>query len=361
MTTKKKVLFLITKATWGGAQRYVFDLATHLPSEEFEPAVAYGQKGKLADDLAAAGIETRQLPSLGRNVALVSDIKSFFEIIRCIRSARPDIIHLNSSKAAALGVLAARLCGTTKIIFTVHGWPFKEDRNVAARAIIYLISWFTAALSHSVIVVSEKDLSLAKKMPSIAHKVVYIPIGLNTSDALSRDDAWKQIQQKIPALSPAGMRIVTVAELTPNKGLRYAIRAMEELRSHGVRFSYTIIGTGEEHAELSALIQKSGLAHHVHLAGFIPDAASYLKVFDVFLLPSLKEGMPYVLLEAAENGLPIITTSAVDLKLLNCTIVPPRDAGAIAHALLEAKYKNPPEARDFYPLSTMMEKTLALY
>src|SRR3989344_4619085 len=125
---RKKVLYLITKANWGGAQRYVFDLATHLSAEQFEVVVAYGEKGRLPNDLTARNVKTYEIPSLGRDVAVVSDIKSFFGILRCIRATRPDVIHLNSSKAAALGALAARIAGVPKIIFTVHGWPFGEKR-----------------------------------------------------------------------------------------------------------------------------------------------------------------------------------------------------------------------------------------
>src|ERR1700734_3367295 len=125
---RTKVLFLITKGTWGGAQRYVFDLATNIPRGRFEAVVAYGQKGKLAEDLTNAGVRTLQLPSLGRDVAVVSDIKSFFEILKLLRKERPDVLHLNSSKAAALGAPAARIAGVKKIIFTVHGWPFRENR-----------------------------------------------------------------------------------------------------------------------------------------------------------------------------------------------------------------------------------------
>ena len=67
---RKKVLYLITKATRGGAQRYVYDLATNLP-DDFEPVVAYGQRGALVDRLGSAHIETREIPSLGRDIALV--------------------------------------------------------------------------------------------------------------------------------------------------------------------------------------------------------------------------------------------------------------------------------------------------
>src|SRR3990167_9882253 len=150
------VLFLITKAAWGGAQRYVYDLATHLPPE-FEPIVACGTSGKLANDLLHADIGGRQIPSLGRDVAVISDIKSFFEIWKCIREVRPDVVHLNSSKAAALGAIAARIAGVQRIVFTVHGWPFNEKRGAIVRAFIYYVSMFTVLLSHAVIVVSKSD------------------------------------------------------------------------------------------------------------------------------------------------------------------------------------------------------------
>ena len=171
-----KVLYIITKATWGGAQRYVYDLATNLPKEKFDVIVAYGVRGKLAGDLAASGIKLRELPFLARDITFFSDIKSFFEILRVLRALRPDVIHLNSSKAAALGALAARFSGVRKIVFTVHGWPFKESRNVLWRVLTYKISWLTAFLSHSVIVVSKTDERLARRMWGITKKVHYFPL-----------------------------------------------------------------------------------------------------------------------------------------------------------------------------------------
>src|SRR3989344_9213171 len=104
---KRKILYLITKATAGGAQKYVYDLATHLPKAEFDVIVAYGERGRLARDLAASHIKLRELPTLSRDIALLSDIKSFLEMLAMFKELRPDVVHLNSSKAAALGALAA--------------------------------------------------------------------------------------------------------------------------------------------------------------------------------------------------------------------------------------------------------------
>jgi len=349
----KKVLFVITKATWGGAQHYVYDLATHLSTPEFAVAVAYGEPGRLAEKLSAQGVKTIHLPSLGRDVAFLSDAKSFFELYSCIRRERPDVIHLNSSKAAALGALAARLCGVPKIIFTVHGWPFKENRSVPARAAIRAISWFTAILSHEVIVVSKEDEELGKKMTGIEQKIRYIPLGIDPPQFLSREEASAKF-----GISSAALRIVTIAELTPNKGLRYAIEAVALLKQRGIHVSYFLIGDGEQRGVLEQLARERSVADRVHVLGFIPDAASYLRAFDVFLLPSVKEGTPYVLLEAASAGLPTIATSVVDASFAS-TRISPADSGALADALATLSAAAP--VANVPALSEMTKRTSALY
>lgn len=290
----RKVLFLITKATWGGAQKYVYDLATNLPKDQFESVVAYGQTGLLADDLIAAGIRTVQLPSLGRDVAIISDIKSFLEMLQCLRAERADVVHLSSSKAAALGALAARICGIKKIIFTVHGWPFREPRNAVSRAAIWLISWLTALLSHKVICVSDYDLRLAQQMPSIGRKAVRIYNGIVPYMELGSG-------AKIRTAFPAGVKITgAVGELTYNKN---HIALIEQAKQHSDTY-VAIVGEGELREVLEQKIKEYGLGDRVKLFGFMP-ANEVLKGFDTFALPSLKEGLPYVLLEAKAAGLPI--------------------------------------------------------
>jgi glycosyltransferase involved in cell wall biosynthesis len=361
---KKKVLYLITKATWGGAQRYVFDLATHLPESEYKVVIAYGQYGKLAKDLSEAGIRTREITSLRRDVAVFSDIASFFGIWKCILTEKPDVVHLNSSKAAGLGALAARLCGVKKIIFTVHGWPFKENRLPMSRMVIYFISWFTAFLSNAVIVVSKEDEAIGERMRWVGKKIFYIPIGIETPHFHSRSEASMLLS--ITTLSP---RIVTIAELHPNKGLRYALAAMAELTKRGMDASYFILGDGEERQTLETLAREYHVSERVRFLGFIPDAARFLKAFDIFVLPSIKEGMPYVLLEAAEAGMQIVTTTAVNPDVIEryeqVRAVSPADATRLADAILEAATAREERSlfptRTIFPLSTMVEATRALY
>ena len=325
--TKRKILFIITKSNWGGAQRYVYDLATSLPKDQFQVVVAFGQPGLLALKLKEAGILTHPILSLERDVSPLADIQSFFELFRLFRKEKPDVVHLNSSKAAGIGALAARSTGVPRIIFTAHGWPFWEQRNPISRGLIYFFSWLTALLSHNVIVVSNYDLSVAKKMPFIGHKTTRIYNGIDLNSPLGSADVVRHS-------FPKGVRITgTIGELTHNKNL---ISLIEQAKNNPAMY-VAIVGEGEDRLYLTKKIEEYGLTSRVKLFGFMP-ASEVLRGFDVFALPSLKEGLPYVLLEAKAAGLPIVANRV----------------GGVGE-ILDAK-----DMGDF-SLAQMIEKTCVLY
>lgn len=366
---RKKILFLITKATFGGAQRYVYDLASNLPHHEYETGVAYGERGRLADLLETKGIPVLEIPSLRRNVALIGDIKSFFEIRDAIKAAQPDVLHVNSSKAAALGALAGRIYGVKTIVFTAHGWPFKESRDIFSQGVLYLASWITGLLATHVIVVSKTDERIGLRMPWVRKKIVHIPLGRENLNLASPQEGFREMFGALPTppITQKTVRIVSIAELTKNKGLRYGIEAIAELMHRGIDCVYVIASDGEEHDRLTTLARELGVSDRVYLPGFIPDAARYLSGFDVYLLPSLKEGMPYVLIEASLAGLQIVATTVIDQEFADAlgrtTLVPPANSLALADAIegLSALSRNSVAAENRFPLPDMITKTLELY
>ena len=324
---RKKVLYIITKATNGGAQKYVYDLATNIPKEQFEPIVAYGTHGKLAEDLSTVGIQVLRFPSLGRDLAIVGDIKSFFEMLKIIRKIKPDVLHLNSSKAGGLGALAGRIAGVPKIIFSVHGWPFKEPRNLFWRGIVFTASWLTALLSHRVICVSDYDLRTAQRMPLISGKAVRVYNGINLHALFGSGDMVRNT-------FPAGVHITgTIGELNKNKN---QIALVEQAKNDPDMY-VAIVGEGELRTYLDAKIKEYDLSRRVRLFGFIPSNEA-LKGFDRFSLPSLKEGLPYALLEAKAAGLLIVANRV----------------GGVGE-ILDAN-----DLREF-SLENMVDKTIALY
>ncbi|OGG77711.1 hypothetical protein A3B35_03690 [Candidatus Kaiserbacteria bacterium RIFCSPLOWO2_01_FULL_54_24] len=292
----KKILYVITKSNWGGAQRYVFDLATALPKDRFDVCVALGGNGLLAEKLGAAGIHTVSIPSFQRDISVFKEFKVLGELVRIFKQERPDVVHLNSSKAGGIGALAARLVGIKTIIFTSHGLAWDEDRNTLSRAAIWLASQLTFLLCHKVIVISRDNLTRVG-----TGKAVLIHNGLGPLQFMPREDARDAL-----GLSPEAVVIGALGELTWNKNYHTLIHAAAELKRAGRDFVLCIIGGGEEQRFLEALIQESGLGGHMRMSGFLPDGYKYLKAFDIFVLPSVKEGLPYVLLEAAAAGLPAV-------------------------------------------------------
>ncbi|HEX9609021.1 MAG TPA: glycosyltransferase [Candidatus Paceibacterota bacterium] len=333
---RKKILYVITKSNWGGAQRYVHDLATNAPGEQFDVVVACGDAGNeqgelprvLVRKLTAKGIRVIFIPSFTRNISITKELSAFRELKAVCREVHPDIVHVNSSKAGGIGVLAARACGVSTVIFTVHGWPFRErHRNFLWRLFALFGSWLTALFSTSIICVSESDLRTARTLPFVGHKAVRIYNGIDLHMHFGSGE-------KIRSAFPADVTISgSIGELNENKN---HVALIKQARSDPNMY-VAIVGEGELHHALEREIEKYHLEKRVRLFGFMP-AAEVLKGFDRFVLPSLKEGLPYVLLEARLAGLPI-TANRV---------------GGIGEIL---------DAKDLseFSLEQMLERTYALY
>ena len=343
-TQKQKILYLITKSNFGGAQRYVYDLATKLPKESFEVKVACGGHGALTEKLSTAGIPTLIIPNLTRNVNIFQDILVFSHILGILRQERPDIIHLNSSKIGGIGALAGRLSGVPKIIFTAHGWAWHESRSPFARTVIKILHWITVLLCHQVITVAEKERDEMAQIPWTKSKLIAIHNGIEQIAFLEKATARDFLITKNPALATYknSLWIGAVGELHKNKGYEYLLTAFENLaRTVLARdIPLVIIGEGEERPKLENLAEAvlAKNTEKVFFLGQIPDASLYLKAFDVFALTSIKEGLPYVLLEAGLAGLPVVASdiggiSEIITDKKTGILTPPRDVAVVADSL----------------------------
>lgn len=353
---RKKILYIVTKSVWGGAQRYVFDLATRLPREEFDIAVACGGEGPLRERLRAAGVRILPIPWLRRELGVRRELLSLGSILATLLRERPDIIHLNSSKAGGLGAVAAfaykllTLNGRPVTVFTVHGWPFREDRPAWQRAAIFFFSWLSTLFQDRIIVIDTADYRAGRRFVP-ARKLALVPHGLPPTEFLPRPNARAFLAERMGiAIAPDTVLVGTIAELTANKGLTYLIEAASQIsrKTPHARFQTLIIGEGEERERLQRHIRAHNLEGFVFLPGFIPDAQRYLKGLDLFVLPSLKEGLPYALMEAMAAGVPVVASAVggvTDLVADGSTglLIPPKDPQAIASAM--ARISSDPNLR----------------
>jgi glycosyltransferase involved in cell wall biosynthesis len=322
-----KILYLITKSNWGGAQKYVYDLATAFSARGKDVVVAFGGRGELAQKLDEAGIRTIPLESLVRNINFVKEIKSSFFLYKILKIEKPDILHVNSSKAGGIGAFLGRILGIKCIVFTVHGAPFREDRSFMVRFTLYFFTWLTCIFAHKVIAVSKRDEHDLGQMFFLKKKITTIYPGITFDGAPVRTAARTR-----------EMHILTVAELHPNKGYMYGLRAVEKLHAKGLPVHYSIFGEGEDKKKIEEYIQLKNLSNVVTLRGAQIVLEKEGQNYDIFLLPSIKEGLPYVLIEAGKSMLPVVSSITGGIPEIirhekTGLLVPPKGVDQLASAL----------------------------
>jgi glycosyltransferase involved in cell wall biosynthesis len=332
-----KILYIITQADGGGAQNYVLTLA-----KSFQGAVAAGNEaGEMFEQAEQEGIKIIRLKYLKRNIHPFYDVMAIFEIRKLIKNFDPDIVHLNSSKAGFVGSLAgAFLFHPVKIVFTAHGFIFNEPFSPSVKKIYLYLEKFASLFRDHIICVSLNDYNSA-----IAHHLVKknklstIYNGLDPINFLNKSEARTKL-----GLPQDKLILGCVANFYKTKGLDVLIKAIammsEEVKT---KFFTVIIGGGPEEQNISAKIQEYKLENCITLQGKIKGANTYLKAFDFFVLPSRKEGFPFVLLEAMQAGLPIVASGA----------------GGIPEALADAEYLVKPS--DPQELCQMLTKMITNY
>ena len=331
----KKILFLVTQSEYGGAQRYVFETARGLNKTRYSISVAAGEgDGELFKKLQSANIETIQLKEMKRIPWPWQITKALWEISDLLKKEKPDVLFLCSTTAGLLGSVAGQIVrGQTSIIYRIGGWAFQDPRPLFFNWVIFWAEKITARFKDIIIVNSEYDWRIATKRKIISPEKIfkiYNGLDLNSLDFLSRQEARSKLN-----LNQSAKIVGTVANFYKTKGLQYLIEAAHKMGKTNPQLIFVIIGEGRLRPEIESLIKKYGLKSKVVLAGRIPDAYKYLKAFDIFVLPSLKEGFPWIILEAAAARLPIIATEigALPEILEKECLVKPKDSKKLAQKI----------------------------
>ena len=354
MEHKKKMLFIITKSEMGGAQRFLYELITHLNPQNYQFLVAAGGNGQLIEKLREKGIEATSIKNFSNALSL-KNFLAFFETFNLIRKFKPDILYLLSSEAGFIGAIAGKLYrllfwriphslkkgGEPKIIYRIGGWAFKEPKNVFIKKIYLWAEKISAPFKDIIITNSEFDRQLAiKNKIAKPDKIITIYNGLDTDNLkfLSEEEARIFIESKIKHSINKSALIGTIANFYRNKGLEYLILAAQKLKNKGLDWQFVIIGKGPERSKIENFIKKTNLENNVFLIGFVSDAFECLKAFNLFVLPSIKEGQPWTILEAMAAEIPIVATNIAGIPETIETeksglLVEPADPEALSSAI----------------------------
>jgi glycosyltransferase involved in cell wall biosynthesis len=329
-----RILYGITKSNFGGAQRYVYELAVNAKEKGHDVAVLAGGTGILTEKLKARGIEVITLGTLGRDISIFSDVRSFIFITKTLYKWKPAIFHINSSKMGLMGSIAGRLAGVPNIIFTAHGWAFNEKRPSYQKNIFKLIYWCVLFFSHRTICVSDGTKREISNWPLVQNKITVIKNGISQFELIPRTDARRDF-----GVHEEDMLVVgTIAELHHIKGLDLLLSAWSEFtKKH--RAELIIIGEGEERENLENMANNLGISNSVTFKGYLDNARSYLAAFDIFALPSRSEALAYVVLEAGIANLPVVASAVGGIPEIiddgtNGILIPPDEPKIIYLSLL---------------------------
>ena len=365
----KKILFLVTQSEMGGTQRYIYEVVKGL-YRSHDILIAAGEgDGELFKKCQILNIKCQKLKQLKRAPWPWQISSAIWEIRTLLKKEKPDVLFLCSTTAGLLGSIAGGLASLgeakPRVIYRIGGWAFRDPRAFWKNWLILLAEKLTACLKDLVIVNSEIDRKLALKYKIVPKRKlvkIYNGINVNSLKFLSRNEA----RQRFDLCHLGEGKIVgTVANFYKTKGLEYFIEAAHKLCEVQMKevkplSSFVIIGEGGERPKLEALIRKYNLESRVILVGRIPDAYKYLKAFNVFVLPSLKEGFPWIILEAMAAQIPIVATKVGALPeiLPQESLVEPKNAESLAKKISRMlEHPTKPKLKPEFTSKKMLEET----
>ncbi|MFA6422453.1 MAG: glycosyltransferase family 4 protein [Candidatus Buchananbacteria bacterium] len=374
MTKVSKILYIITQSSWGGAQKYVYELASKI-GQDYDVLVAGGEDTmeEMVNRLEKAKLQFIPLKNLVRNISPMKDLKAPWEIKKIIEREKPDIIHLNSSKASIVGTMGAVLSKhKTKVIYTCHGWVFNESLNPFIKIVYFVLEKVTGYFKNLVICVSDGDrISAIDKKVIAKNKLIAINNGIENISHLNREEARKAL-----GLDQNDFIVGSIGNFYKTKGFKYLIEAADILiNEEKLNIKFAIIGDGDLKKELENLITEKKLAGNFLLLGRKINASILLKAFDIYASTSIKEGFPYSILEAMDAQLPIVATAVGGIKEiinnnangLTCDSKSPSDIADKIKLLLNDQLRNQLgqqaslDAKDKYSINQMIEKTRTAY
>jgi glycosyltransferase involved in cell wall biosynthesis len=306
MSKKVTVVHLITKGSpLGGAQQYVYTLATKLPKDTYTSIVICGQGDDLPQELEKESVLVKRLSYLQKNISIISELKTCIELISLLREIRPDILHTNSSKAGFLGAICGRCARVPQIVFTAHGWASNEQRSRLEKLFFLCIHWITIVLSHTTIAVSKKTREDVRSLPFVSKKIHVVYNGIAPFETYSKEISRDMFEKTYTIHNKNTLWIGTFSELHITKGIDILLQSLSSIT---LPWICIVCGEGSERTNLETLAQSLNIQDKVFFVGNIKNVKQYIRAFDIFTLTSRTEALPFSLLEAGSAGLPIIAT-----------------------------------------------------
>jgi len=341
---KIRVLELIDTFTVGGAEKLVLSLATSLDPNRFEviPCALF-RSGPLEQEMRAAGIEYRILGLPRRSVLagpfFIADVSRIVTALRRIlKELSIDILHTHLTHSTLVGFLATRQRKRPLFCTSLHSIIFDSLRGRLSPRAWFMYGGIRTTFSRAdrIVAVSKKVADAFQAYSGVPQELITtIPNGVD-GDLFRSNEDRTQLRQRLK-LPTDRLMIISVGRLMQEKGHPYLLSAVASIPSRE-RPVVLIAGDGPDRTDLEAKIKRFALEHDACLLGNRQDVPDLLAAADLFVLPSLWEGLSLALLEAMAAGLPCVVTAVGENPEVIETgksgvLVPPADEPALAEAI----------------------------
>jgi glycosyltransferase involved in cell wall biosynthesis len=373
--TKKRILQFATYAGMGGTQQELLKLLRHASRDKYEfcVCVLLG-RGVLNDEAAKLQIE-----NLSLNMRGYWDVSAWWKLYRYARRKRFDLICTYGLKGHLIGRIVGRLAGIPANITSVQSTdPWRKWYHA-------LLDYLTSGLTDLYLSNSEAGRQATHRRERIPwSKIVTIPNGVELSRCTPR--TWQQPEaaaayRRELGLTPTDRIVGIVASLRRMKGHATLVDALPRILQDAPDVKCLFVGGAfvkepAYEAELREYVRARGLAEHVIFTGFRQDVPELVSLFDVFVLPSLWEGLPSSILEAMALKKPVVATPVGGIPELveprvTGLLIPPNDPTALAEAVLTV-LNDPARAaqmgqagydriRTHFTLASVVTRTEAVY
>jgi glycosyltransferase involved in cell wall biosynthesis len=350
---KVKILHIITRLDKGGSGENTMLTVLGLACQGYEVILVRGHPRESAmseleqqalntslQQAVSHGVRTVMIPCLVRRISPFLDLITFVAIFRLIRKERPQIVHTHTSKAGILGRIAAWVAGVPQIVHTPHGHVFYGHFGRLMSGFFILLERLFAQFTHKIITLTERgtqehlDFHVGRREQFVA-----IPSGVDLERLYAR--SVHPTTGKARLQLPASCLVVgTVGKMVPIKGHSVLISAAAEVIRVYSEAHFVIVGEGPLEAELQDQVKRLSLEDHLHfIRAWGEEAWDWIAGFDLFVLPSLNEGMGRVLIEAMALSKAVVASRVggileVVVGRKTGILVPPKEAKPLADAIL---------------------------
>ena len=342
----KKVLFTAT------VDSHI--LAFHLPFLKWFKEQGYEVHVATNGDEEIPYCDKKIKISFERSPFKLNNIKAIFQLKKVLLKEKYDIIHTHTPMGSVVTRLAAKKARKqgTRVIYTAHGFHFYKGAPLLNWCLFYPVEKYLSKYTDTLILINKEDYSLATKKFKKCKDIEYVPgVGIDEKKfdvKMTKEDKHKL--RKELGLKDTDFVMIYPAELNKNKNQIMLIDAMEQLIDKCPDIHLLLPGKDSYNGYYQKIVEEKNLDKNIHFLGFRKDIPRLLKISDLSVATSKREGLPVNILEAIYVGLPIIATNCRGQRDLvkdgeNGFLINLNDVNKLSLAIIKIK-KNYSEAKE---------------